>query len=92
MKFKRKRKIKLKKQYFDAHNGNPFDSRSICTSEIVKTVNELALENDVRILEIKDGMSIGMVHIITKACRSEYDKFCQELINELGCYLKGYSI
>lgn len=92
MKFKRKRKIRLKKQYFDAGNGNPFDSRSICTSEIVKTANAIALESELQILEIKDGMGFGSIIIHTKATKEDYAHFCRELINELGCYLEGYSI
>ena len=89
---KLKRKIKLRKQYFDAGNGNPFDSRSICTSEIVKTTNKLALKNNLQILEIKDGMNIGSIIIYTKATKKDYIQFCQELIDDLGCYLEGYSI
>ena len=92
MKFKRKRKIKLKKQYFNAHNGNPFDSRSICTSEIVKTANKLALNNDLQILEIKDGLSLGTVIIITKATKEDYINFCQGLLDDFCGYLEGYSI
>lgn len=51
---KLRRVIKLKKQYFSMHNGNPFDSKSLCTSEIVKSANKFAVKNDVIILEVKE--------------------------------------
>lgn len=92
MKFKRKRKIKLKKQYFDAYNGNPFDSRSICTSEIVKSAHKLALNNKIQIIEIKDGISLGTIIIITKGTKEDYVHFCRELLDDLGGYLEGYSM
>lgn len=90
---KRKRLIKLSKQYFSVNNGNPFDSKSICSSEIVKSANKIAIETDVIILEIKEpSWSLGKVHIYTKAKRANYEKFCQELIKDLGPYLEGYSV
>lgn len=88
---KRRRLIKLEKQYFST--DDPFNSRALCTSEIVKSANQLAIDNDVIILEIKEpSWSIGKVHIYTKATRANYDKFCKELIKEFAPYLAGYSI
>lgn len=90
---KRKRLLKLKKQYFDAHTGNPYDSRSICTSEIVKSANKLALQNNVIILEIKkSSWELGGVLVYTKASKKDYEKFCQEMINEFASYLESFSI
>ena len=90
---KRKRLIKLEKQYFSVHNGNPFDSKSLCTSEIVRSANKIAIETDVVILSIKEpSWSIGKVNIYTKATKANYEKFCKELIKDLGRYLEGYSI
>ncbi len=90
---KRKRLLKLKKQYFDANTGNPYDSRSICTSEIVKSANKLAIQNNVIILEIKkSSWELGGVNIYTKASKEDYEKFCQEIINEFASYLESFSI
>lgn len=90
---KRKRLLKLKKQYFDTYDGNPYNSRSICNSEIVKSANKLASKNEVVILEIsKSSWQIGGINIYTKATRQNYEKFCQELIDELAPYLESYSI
>lgn len=90
---KRKRLIKLKKQYFDTHDGNPYNSRAICNSEIVKAANKLSSKNEVIILEIsKSSWQIGGINIYTKATRQNYEKFCQELIDELAPYLESYSI
>ena len=80
---KRKRLIKLEKQYFSVHNGNPFDSKSLCTSEIVRSANRIAIETDVIILSVKEpSWSIGRVNIYTKATKTNY-----ESINVASDYL-----
>lgn len=90
---KRKRTIKIKKQYFDSKDGNPFNSRVICNSEIVKTANRLAAASDIIILEIeKSTWVIGGVNISIKATKQDYEKFCQELIQELAPYIESFSI
>lgn len=89
---KRKRLIKLKKQYFDV-DDNPYNSKSICNSEIVKAANKLASKNEVIILEIsKSSWELGGVNIYTKASKKDYEKFCQEMINEFASYLESFSI
>lgn len=92
MKIKRKRVLKLKKEYFPVEN-NYHDSKSICTNEIVQEANRLAAQYNVTILEISpSSWMIGGINIYTKATKQDYENFCYELIDVLAPYLAGYSI
>lgn len=92
MKFKRKRILKLRKEYFPVEN-NYRDSKSICTNEIVKEANRLAAQYNVTILEISSSSwMIGGINIYTKATKQDYEGFCHELIDILAPYLAGYTI
>lgn len=92
MKFRHRRILKLKKEYFPVEN-NYRDSKSICTNEIVKEANRLAAQYDITILEISESSwMIGGINIYTKATKQDYEKFCRELIDVLAPYLAGYTI
>ena len=76
MKFKRKRILKLKKEFFPVEN-NYRDSKSICTNEIVKEANRLAAQYNVTILEISSSSwMIGGINIYTKSFIILFCCFC----------------